>query len=332
MAFSVLLYVALSFVPSGTPLAGDSIPELPFNHLNPVIYDNDDHRDMYTDEYLLALTSAGEINLRAIITTYSASEEEYGLFVTGRQVIIDKARASGFINLPDATAGPAQRLQQPTSNRIEATQPLNSAAGRRIIEVALQATPEMPLVLITGGQLTAVADAYLQNPRIADRIVICGIFGVLTATYNVRLDPWAWAIVVSRFRCVSIADAEEPSAYGQVFQYERPRTPKQRFLEDLRNGVFPSTPFYSEMLDKHHPVHPASYMEHDGDTPAAILLMRPDYLTRVERWRCTGVGADGSPQFIRDGKGALYLAVAADASTATKEFWRALENPDTRSP
>lgn len=324
--FNAILVISLL----GALQTSGSNHKLPFDCTNPVIYDNDDHRDMYTDEYLLSLASAGDIVLKEIITTYSANKMEYDLFVEGRQQIIQKARKSGFINLPDAIAGPYISLQRPETNCIEDTETLNSVGGRVIVEEALKATSAKPLVIITGGQLTAIADAYLQNPDIVNSVIVCGIFGVKEKTYNANLDAWAWIIVVSKFKCVSISDSDNNTIYSKVFQSERPQTFKQRFKEDLRNGTFPKTTFYDWIIEKRHPVHPVAYMEWDGDTPAAIPLMRPDYINNIERWRCIGIENGGMPKLVRDNDGPLYLVVSANSTVATKEFWRAIENIKSR--
>ena len=42
---------------------------LPYDNTCPIIYDNDDADDMYTDEYLLSLVSAGNITLKGMITS-----------------------------------------------------------------------------------------------------------------------------------------------------------------------------------------------------------------------------------------------------------------------
>ncbi len=43
--------------------------ELPCDRTCPVFYDNDDRRDVYTDEYLLALAHLGDIELKGMITS-----------------------------------------------------------------------------------------------------------------------------------------------------------------------------------------------------------------------------------------------------------------------
>ena len=42
-------------------------PLFPYDRTNPVIYDNDNALDVYTDELVMALASAGEIDLRGMI-------------------------------------------------------------------------------------------------------------------------------------------------------------------------------------------------------------------------------------------------------------------------
>lgn len=305
----------------------EATDKVPFDSSNPVFYDNDDHRDMYTDEYLMALAAAGTIHLAGIVTTYSADITEYHLFVKGRQEIIDKARSSGFSHIPDAIAGPSVTLRRPASGRIEDTQPLNSEGGRAIVKAALNTGKDKPLVIIAGGQFTAIADAWLQDSSIAERVIVSGIFGIRDKSYNAGLDSWAWAIVVSKLKCFSVSDSDSDSMYNKVFHHQRPKTPKKRFEEELRNGTLADTPLNRWMLEKHHPKHPAAYMEQDGDAPVAVPLVRPDYIKAVERWRCTGLDSNGLPQVVPDPDGPLYLVTDAEESIGTEEFWRAIRVP-----
>lgn len=322
LAFSFISCLSLS----AAKHCNSQTTKIPFDSTNPVFYDNDDHRDVYTDEYLLSLASAGTIDLEGIVTTYSANKTEYDLFVNGRQQIIDKARRSGFINLPNAIAGPSITLKRPASNRVEDTKSLNSEAGRAIVKAAMKASSEKPLVIIAGGQLTAIADAYLQDSSIADRIIVSGIFGVRDKAYNAGLDAWAWSIVLLKFKCLSISDSNTDIQYNQVFKTACPQTPKKLFARGIKDGTLPDTEFYQWMLEKHHPTHPSFYMEQDADAPPAIPLVRPDYIKGIERWRCTEIDSDGMPKVVRDSSGPLYLVTHASRDIATHEFWRAIEN------
>ncbi|MBD3275318.1 MAG: hypothetical protein GF372_08415 [Candidatus Marinimicrobia bacterium] len=291
--------------------------ELPFDSSCPVIVDNDDHRDVYTDEYMLALDYIGDIDLKALITTYAANQAEYDLFVRGRQEIIDLAGRSGMKDQPNAYAGTSDRLSRPESNRIEDTRPLNLKAGEVIVKHARQASPDQPLVIVAGGQLTAIADAYLQDPSIADKVVVSGIMGVNNRDYNPGLDPWAWTIVVSKFRVLSIPIGGSGNR-GTVYM-KPPEVPKDRIEKELPMDV----PFFQWMYEKRHPSNGAP-SGHDYDGQAAIPIMRPDYITEIQRWRPVGIKPNGDPELVEDPEGPIYKALDADQDIATEEFWRAM--------
>ncbi|MFC1718513.1 hypothetical protein ACFL6S_32960 [Candidatus Poribacteria bacterium] len=177
---------------------------LPFDHTSPVFYDNDDHRDVYTDEYLMSLAHLENIRLVGITTTYAPNAREYKSFVKGRAEIVEIARRSGLKHIPHPMAGTQKKLVQPASNLPEDTTPLKLAASKSLVAEARKASPEKPLVVITGGQLTVVADAWLLDHDIASRVVMAGLFGAPGRDYNASLDSWAWTIMVSHFRVLAV--------------------------------------------------------------------------------------------------------------------------------
>ncbi len=297
--------------------------DLPYDNRCPVIHDNDDHRDVYTDEYLMALAHRGDIDLKALITTYAPNQRECKLFVQGRKEIVEKARRSGMKNLPVAMAGTNNRLKKPDSNRIEDTEPLDLKASEFIVKEAKDARPRRPLVIVTGGQLTTVANAYLLDPGIADNVVVSGIFGVDQKDYNAGLDSWAWTIVLSKFRTFAVPIGP-PNNRGTVYM-KPPHVPKARIESELPQTI----EFYKWMFEKEHP-HNELPAEHDFDGQAAIPIMRPDYITKVERWRPVGILSNGNPKLVRDENGPIYKALDADQKTATEEFWRAVRINDLR--
>src|SRR5204862_8265554 len=71
--------------------------------------------------------------------------------------------------------------------------------------------PYRPLVVATGGRLTDVADAYLIDKTVTDRVVVVSSLGTTTASGgamaspNGEMDPWADAIVTARFRFVQVS-------------------------------------------------------------------------------------------------------------------------------
>lgn len=299
-----------------TAMNGQAV-DLPFDHSCSVFYDNDDHRDVYTDEYLLALAHLGDIRLMGITTTYAPNAREYELFVKGRAEIVDAARRSGLRHLPDATAGTSERLARPASNLPEDTRPLDLAASKALLAAARGATPEKPLVVITGGQLTVIADAWLLDHDIGSRVVVAGLFGVPGRDYNASLDAWAWTIVVSKFRVLAVPFGTSQRR-GTVFM-KAAEVPKARIRAKLPQDV----PFFHWMSEKHHPSN-GGPEEHDYDGQAAMALMRPDYITKVRRWRPDGILANGDAKLVPDENGPVYEAVDADQAIATSEFWRAM--------
>ncbi len=295
---------------------------LPYDRSCPVVYDNDDHRDTYADEFLLALASAGEIDLRGMITTTPCGidnplvpEEDFEAFVAGRAEIVAKARRSGLGNLPDPVAGPCRALRRPPSSRIDDTVPIDTPGSRLIVEEARKADPDAPLVILTGGPLTAVADAYLLDPGIAEHVVVASLLGTRDdmADYNGATDAWAAYIVLERLRYVQF-----PAGCGPA------SVPKARLRQ------LPDTELRQWMIEKHHPTNglPA---EQDADGPPAISLVRPDYVLEVRPIAFSHfLEARGNPTvpvFRAGGTGRATVVTHVSSELATAEFWRVLGNP-----
>jgi inosine-uridine nucleoside N-ribohydrolase len=291
--------------------------DLPFDRTCPIFHDNDDHRDVYTEEYLMALAHLGEIKLVGLTTTYAPNAREYDLFVKGRAEIVTTARASGLKNVPEAMPGTGGKLTRPASNKPEDTQPLKLAASQALIAEARKCTPEKPLVFLTGGQLTVVADAWLQAPDIADRVVVTGLFGAPGRDYNASLDSWAWTIVMTKFRVFAVPFGDSKNR-GTVF-LKSAEVPKERIRAELPQSV----PFFAWMLEKHHPSN-GGPEEHDYDGQAAIAQMKPEYITQVRRWRPDGIHPNGDAKLVADDNGPVIEAVDADQSISTAEFWRTM--------
>lgn len=311
------LFIILSIL-IALPLAAQPLKSLPFVNAAAIIYDNDDHRDVYTDEYLLALAHLGEINLAALITTYSPNQHEYNEFVEGRRKIVEKARETGFRNLPKVFEGADRPLDRPSSNRIKDTEPIDLTASRFIINQARHASIEKPLIYVAGNQLTTLANAYLIDPSISDRVLVSTLVGVRQRDYHVGLDDWAWSIVLSFFRVLAIP-VGPPNNRGTVYM-KPPSVPKKLIAEALPQEL----PLFRWMFEKEHPTNwlPA---EHDYDGQVAIPLTRPDYITKLQRWRATGIDSGGRLTFKKDESGNVYEALDAEQEIATEEFWRVMK-------
>lgn len=311
-ALSVCLILLFTYSSFAKPLS-----ELPIHESKYVIFDNDDHRDVYTDEYLLALSHLGNINLIALVTTYSPNKNDYNLFVNGRNDIVKKAEKSEMQHLPKVFAGTHDRLVKPVSNKIEDTRPLDIEASRFVVKQAKYANSEHPLVFVTGGQLTVIANAYLIDPTIVDKVIVSGVFGVRELDYNGGLDSWAWKIVLSKFRVLAIPIG--PSSQRGTVYMKPPVVTKA----DIYTKLPQELPLFQWMYQKHHPTNSLPD-DHDYDGQAAIPIIRPDYITKIKRWSVEGIDMKGNLELIEDSSGKIYEALDADQKIATEEFWRAM--------
>ncbi len=289
--------------------------ELPAYKDSPVIVDNDDHRDVYLEEYLMALGSLGEIDLRGIITTYSP--HEYPIFVEGREEVLEIARQSGLRNLPRLFKGTDQKLIRPESKKFGDTEALYIDGSHFIVEVARECTEEQPLVVLTGGQLTSVANAFLIDPGISDKVVVMGVFGGEQIDYNAGLDAWAWTIIMANFRVVAIPIG--PPGNRAAVYMKPPVVPKARINAELNQD----NPFFNWMYEKQHPVNELPN-EADFDGHPAILLTRPDYVTEWKRFSFEKVDETGKLVLRQDAEGSIWQAEEAEQEVATREFWRVM--------
>jgi hypothetical protein len=331
LAFCLVL-IALGF---GLKYSGrGKAAGLPYDRRNPVLYDNDEAVDMYTDEYLLAQASLGQIQLKGMTT--SSPVEPYDVHVTvanyercvsDREQLVTNAQASGFVNIPGRARGPMGNLQKPESGRIEDTHPIGAAGSWLIVEQARKATLEKPLVVIAGGPLTAEADAYLLDPAIADKVIVAWLGGevvhpwmgsfsrISMCDYNGWGDAWAAYIVLQKLRLVEFPLNEAP-----------PQVPKKQLLD------LPVSPLRDYMYKKHHPTN-SDPRDIDGDGAPAIAMMRSDYPLVVDRvafkkW----LSCDGHdiPELQTSREGRAWFVRHADQRIATEEWWRTLRQALSR--
>ena len=311
--------LALGLFAIGSPRESLAI-SLPYDSTCPVIYDNDDADDMYTDEYLLSLASAGNITLIGMSTTSGGWVEplfpdivfNFQWDLSGRSEIIGKALRSGLSNLPTPVAGSAVALVQPNSGIIEDTVPVDTPGARQIITAAHNATTNKPLVVIMGGPHTTLASAYLLDHSITGTVVMAAQSGGPSENqlqdFNDTADRWSTIIVVQRFRSV---------LFGPVIN--QAALVNKTLLTNL-----PNTELRRWMIDKSLPhVGLPGGQDHDG--PAAIVLMRPDYVVTAKSKSYGGI-VSGNMVLTNNSNGNILIVTAASQSIATTEWWRALSN------
>lgn len=299
---------------------------LPYDNTCPVLYDNDNHDDMYTDEYLLSLASAGNITLKGKITTSGGWIESlfpdpvfsFQWELSGRSEIVGKALRSGMINAPAPVAGASVSLVKPASGNIEDTVPINTPGTQLIVNEAQNATANKPLVIIMGGPPTTLASAYLLDNSITNRVVLAWVSGGTfdgtgenqMQNFNDIVDRWATQIIVRRFRTY---------LFGMIFLNYSPVVSKAS-LTNLLN-----TELRQWMIDKELPnAELPGGADHDGSP--AVTLMRPDYIVTAKTKSFDHADGNGNIFLKDDPNGSVFMVTQVNQSIGTVEWWRALTN------
>jgi hypothetical protein len=111
-----------------------------------VLYDNDGSVDVYTGEYLLALASLGEIELKGMLTSSPiapydvyVTAEDYERAVADGEQLVTAAMASHLANVPVRVRGPIGHLPKPASGQIDDTKPIGAAGSWLIVTEARKA-------------------------------------------------------------------------------------------------------------------------------------------------------------------------------------------------
>jgi len=308
-------------------------PLLPFGNARvPQIWvDNDDDRDAYMFAISMAAAAKGKVILHGSsrVTSTNAdgynphvSDEDAEGFGAGGLAEWTLAIASGFS--PSLVPPPMKvfkgRLVKPASGKIEDTPPIYMPAGSAIVSIAHgSASPENPLIVCCGGQLTSVADAYLQDPSIVDRIVVCFIGGKPDGSpnYNEWADGWATEIAMTKLRMVIFP--VEPSMAAVC-----PVVPKERLVSDL-----PASPFAKRLVEKTHPIHnlPADM---DADGGVVICVLNQSYATAIQRKTVTGEkNFDGHtiPVLANKADGNIWMITRVDQPLGTRVWWETMADP-----
>jgi hypothetical protein len=319
--------MALPFVAagcSGTLDAGSDRPHglLPVDERNPIVLVNDGAYDNWQGEYAVLLANGGGPKLAGIIVNASSPWPDLDVNVAGWRDLVAAARASGLGNIPDPVASIGSPLVRPTSGDIGATQANRSEGALFIVDASRRLSlPYRPLVVATGGALTDVADAYLVDPTVVDRVVVGASLGAVTGSGggmgdpNGPADPWADTIVAERFRYVQVS-----AFYDQLTD-----------VPDSSLSQLPANPLGTRIAAKQPNLwewQPAS------DQVAVLAVGLPGFATAVERVAAAApveAGATAGPDLATDPNGSGRLVTECAGTVATTEFWQLLLDPRTYS-
>jgi hypothetical protein len=296
---------------------------LPVDERNPILLVNDGPNDNWQGEYAVLLASGGGPRLAGIVVNVSGPWPDIEANVAGWRDLVAAARASGLRNLPDPIASVGAALVRPASGDVAATRPNRSEGARLIVEASRRfSLPQRPLVVVTGGALTDVADAYLMDPSVAERVIVVSSLGTVTATGggmsapNGEMDPWADAIVTARLRYVQVS-----AFYDQIVDVP---------AEDVSR--LPANAFGARIAAKQPNVWdwpPAA------DQVGVVAVGVAGFVTAVDRVRAAGsipAGASAGPDLLKDPDGPGWLVTACQGAAAKARLWQILLDPQTFAP
>jgi hypothetical protein len=232
---------------------------------------------------------------------------------------VDAAQASGMeVVYPIGSNGAV--LKRPASGEISATVPNHSEGAYLILRAAEQyALPYRPLVVATGTRLTDVADAYLIDPTIVDRVVVVSSLGTLSTSGadmgipNGEMDAWADAIVAAKFTYIQV------SAY-----YDSTTDVPTSRLKDV-----PSHQFGLWVAAKQSMVWND---DKAADQVAVQAVGVSNFVVSVESVAPAGSASDGGatgPSLLPVTNGRDFLVREIASTTAIEKFWKLINDPKT---
>jgi len=317
---SCAVAITLALVTAGcteTLDAGASGPHglLPVDERNPIVLVNDGADDNWQGEYAVLLANGGGSKLAGIIVNASPAWTDIQANVAGWRDLVAAARASGLQNIPDPIASIGGPLVRPASGEILDTRPNRSEGARFILDASMRISlPHRPLVIVTGGALTDIADAYIMDTTVAERVVVVSSLGQVNTTGagmslpNGEMDPWADNIVASRFRYVQVS-----AFYDQLTD-----------VPTSNLSQLPANPLGARIAAKQPNIWhwaPAS------DQVAVVAVGLPSFVTAVERMAPAGPVGDGAtagPDLATNPNGPTWLVTGCEGMAATTRFWQLL--------
>jgi hypothetical protein len=298
---------------------------LPADERNPLILINDAWTDNWAGEYAMLLANSGGPPLAGIVVGASKYWENLADNLTGCNGLVTAARASGLKNIPDITISDGAALVAPADGRIESTVANGSRGAQLILDLSRQLSlPWRPLVVLTGTQLTDVADAYLIDPSVADRVVVVALLGSYSAPRglmtgpNGDLDPWADWIVAQRFSYVQVSALYDQSE--DVTPDNIASLPKNKLGEWMASKQ-PNLSTYTNAADQ----------------VAVLAVGLPGFVTAAQRCKAdTSAGFNSpvgqGPPLVRNAAGKVWLVTQINAHLAQTALWQRLLDPRTFGP
>ncbi len=313
------LVSALLSVPAcgGTLDAGWDEPKgsLPVDERNPVILCNDGAFDNWQGEHAVLFARAGGPSLTGIVINDGWPWTELDENLAGWQQMLARARDSGIEGLPEPISSSGPALVRPDNDDIDATSPNGSEGALFIVERSRELSrPGRPLVVVTGGRLTDVADAYLLDHSLPERVVVVSALGTTKTDGaamglpNGQLDTWANIIVAQKFEYVQVTG----------YSYD--------LNSDILSGdlaEFPVNPFLSWVAGKQ------ARVENVTDQVALFVVAMPEVVETMVAVEHSGEDEEGIPLLTSASGGSAHVITSIDLDAVAERLRSILLEPST---
>lgn len=287
---------------------------LPVDQRNPIVLCNDGAYDDWQGEYALLFANSGGPSLAGIVINDGWPWTNLDENIAGWRQMVTAARQSGLVNIPDPITSSGAALVRPDNGDIDATLPNRSQGARFIIEASKRwSQPYRPLVVVTGGRLTDLADAYLMDPTLPERIVVVASLGTANdnggemGLPNGQLDSWSDIIVAQKFRYVQV------SSY-----YDALTDVPANLLSQL-----PANAFTSWIASKQPGVAYAY------DQVGYQVVAMPELVSKTRKVVQRGESTEKVPLLVGDAEGTSMIVSDVNHALATAKFWELLLDPAT---
>jgi hypothetical protein len=309
---------------TGTLDAGmDAHGLLPVDARNPVIIYNDSESDNWIGEYAVLLAHSSGPPLAGIIVTASSYWPDASANTKGWNDLWTAAQSSGLSNLPAVTTSMGKPLVRPADGQVLSTAKNDSLGGQLIVTLSKQLSlPWRPLVVLAGTQLTDVADAYLIDQNVVDRVVVVASLGTYTAPNgamnapNGELDPWADWIVAQVFQYIQVS-----AFYDQTQDVQTSQIPN-----------LPANPLGSEIAAKQPNLFTVATA---SDQVTVLAVGLSGFVQAVQSATVDTTAAfdpTQGPPLIPSANGNVLIVTAIKAPLAPACLWWLLLNPGSSCP
>jgi hypothetical protein len=303
--------------------AGFDVPHglLPIDERNPVVLSNDGTGNWF-GLYAVLFANSGGPALLGIAVNSSSYATNLSDNLAAWQTLVSAAHDSGLEGIPEPIASSGAPLARPTSSNIDDTAKNGSEGARMIVDAATRSgSPERPLVVVAGGRLTDVADAYLLDHGIAERVIVVAALGSSSTNGgamgapNGELDPWADWIVTHRLRYVQV------SAYYDATLDLPDSALSGLAMNPLGALVKSQAPDITDVPTQ-------------ADQVAILAAGLPEFVRGAERVAVTSTSPSKSsgPELAADEGGSLWLVTAIDPAKASTRLVQMLTDPAIFGP